>query len=341
MPGLTPQGDNRMSTQPAFPDCPYWFPHQSVPTEVDQTHKALSPYINTSGESFSRELGNSSPSEGPQALCFNPSTASAKSGPGKRLCSKPLEADGAKRQSPAGDSIAAEQGIGAWKHQMGPVSAALLSILPPDEADAAGQVKTGDDVMQFYAKYGQGSAVRYFYCNRVHSKVLFGPYDLLVVPREDVDPQEHFTMSASGVLLIRKGAESEFIPLGQWFREKSLFSLLSCLPFFKHYIIARAFKRWHKRVRHVLFKRVRATVASRLFWAKPLFCRALLDVGIQLADLAAVRNATTGVAGGHLYQLDEYSDLQVAQREQTTRPAIEAVVERTQQVLFQHPVSSS
>ncbi len=76
-----------------------------------------------------------------------------------------MEAVGANPR-PRGSTIAAEQGIGAWKQQKGPVSAALLSILPQDEADAARQVKTGDDVMQFYAKYGQGSAVRYFYCNR-------------------------------------------------------------------------------------------------------------------------------------------------------------------------------
>jgi hypothetical protein len=77
---------------------------------------------------------------------------------------------------------------------------------------------------------------------------------------------------------------------------------------------------------------MRESVVAQLFWAKPLFCRALLDVGLQLTDLAAVRSGSTSGTAGHLYQLDEYSDLQVAQREQGTRPALEAIVERVQQV---------
>lgn len=73
-------------------------------------------------------------------------------------------------------------------------------------------------------------------------------------------------------------------------------------------------------------------MAKQLFWAKPLFCRALLDVGTQLADISAVRSDTSDGTASHMYQLDEYSDLQVAQREQITRPRIEAIIEHTQQV---------
>lgn len=96
--------------------------------------------------------------------------------PTQRLNPKSAEEPGAKRHVPSENETPPGQGLGAWRQQRGPVSAALLSILPPEEADAAGHVKTGDDVVQFYAKYGQGSAVRYFYCNRCVLLVLLPDY---------------------------------------------------------------------------------------------------------------------------------------------------------------------
>ena len=32
--------------------------------------------------------------------------------------------------------------------------------------DPASEVLTGDDVVEFYARYGQDSPVKFFYCNR-------------------------------------------------------------------------------------------------------------------------------------------------------------------------------
>ena len=47
-------------------------------------------------------------------------------------------------------------------------------------------IETGEHVVEFYAKYGQDSPVKFFYCNRAKGAVRFRPYDLVVVARTKV-----------------------------------------------------------------------------------------------------------------------------------------------------------
>lgn len=57
--------------------------------------------------------------------------------------------------------------------------------------------------------------------------------------------REYFTVSANGVTCVRRGLQAEFVPLSEWVRQHSLFDLVSAIRFFKHYMVARAFRRWH------------------------------------------------------------------------------------------------
>jgi hypothetical protein len=214
-------------------------------------------------------------------------------------------------------------------------------------------IKTGDDVVEFYARQGKESEVKFFYCNRADTGIFFRPYDLVrntpspdghswlsgtqhgIVTREVVDrlgthrlshhrctqadtpltrvggactggggstghppplppplhpgryathqgggsmhrrwwidwaptaspttvaprpirhsprwgehaqevvsraevKAEYFTISASGVVHLKAGARSEFAPLGEWMREKSIFNVLTRMKFFKHYLV--------------------------------------------------------------------------------------------------------
>lgn len=82
---------------------------------------------------------------------------------------------------------------------------------------------------------------------RAPEAVRFSPYDLVIVPRERLAlHSEYFTISANGVMTIRKGVQAEFVPLAAWVRQSSLFDLVSNIGFFKNYITGRAFRRWHK-----------------------------------------------------------------------------------------------
>ena len=83
---------------------------------------------------------------------------------------------------------------------------------------------------------------------RARLSVLFRPYDLVVVRREEIEP-EYFTISATGVMHIRKGVQSDFTPLGEWMREKTMFDLISKIKYFRTYLVGRCFRRW-KQVRH-------------------------------------------------------------------------------------------
>ena len=83
-------------------------------------------------------------------------------------------------------------------------------------------------------------------------------------------------------------------------------------------------------VRKTLFNRVRQRIEERLFLAKPTFCSHLIDIHSHAADIAAVKMAYCNP--NHLYQLEEYADLQLATREQKAKPALEAIAEKIQQV---------
>jgi dynein heavy chain len=70
---------------------------------------------------------------------------------------------------------------------------------------------------------------------------------LVVVARESLGVyDETFTMSANGVMTIRKGVQAEFVPLAEWVRQQSLFDSISGIRFFKNYTTGRAFRRWHQ-----------------------------------------------------------------------------------------------
>jgi bacterioferritin-associated ferredoxin len=91
---------------------------------------------------------------------------------------------------------------------------------------------------------------------------------------------------------------------------------------FKNNIIGRAFRHWHKAKRSATFARIRAAVASRHFAAKPLFMAALSDIYTAADGLARVQFAITAQ---HTYHsLDEFSDVQVQQRETKAKAELEA-----------------
>ncbi len=80
---------------------------------------------------------------------------------------------------------------------------------------------------------------------RAPAGVLFRPYDLLVTTREEAE-HEYFTISATGVMHIKKGEQSTFTSLGDWMKDEAMFNLISKIKYFRTYLIGRCFRRWHK-----------------------------------------------------------------------------------------------
>ena len=78
------------------------------------------------------------------------------------------------------------------------------------EAELRRHIKTSDDVVEFYAQFGQDSPVPFFFCVRQPRGQAGkgpGPYELAVVPREAVGA-EYCTISASGVMHMRRGVQA-------------------------------------------------------------------------------------------------------------------------------------
>ncbi|KAG2451278.1 hypothetical protein HYH02_003884 [Chlamydomonas schloesseri] len=190
-------------------------------------------------------------------------------------------------------------------------------------------INTGDDVVEFYGKFGQDSPVKFFYCNRAPEGMRFRPYDLLVVRRQKIGP-EYFTVSATGVMRIKRGVQAEFTPLAEWVREKTLFDLISAIGFFRNYLTGRCFRRWLKAVRQKNFNKVRSKIQESLFLAKPTFCPHLVEI---FAAVDEIRNTPFASSNQQLYLLQDYAELQVSTREHKAKPALEAIVEKVQKVL--------
>jgi dynein heavy chain len=118
---------------------------------------------------------------------------------------------------------------------------------------------------------------------------------------------------------------SDFKPLAEWKRERTLFELIRNIAFFKHNIIGCAFRRWHRAKRQAVFRRVRASIAARHFAAKPLFLSALQDVS---AAAHTISNINIVASTPHTYhRLEDYADSQTAQRETRAKPELEAVLD--------------
>ena len=79
---------------------------------------------------------------------------------------------------------------------------------------------------------------------RVFTPEHYAPYELEVLPAAPAGTAHYFTVTPTGVTLHAKGQPAELTPMTQWLRERELFGLLRSIPFFRQYILRRAFDLW-------------------------------------------------------------------------------------------------
>merc|ERR1740129_1061794 len=82
---------------------------------------------------------------------------------------------------------------------------------------------------------------------------------------------EHFTISATGVVYVCPGQQSEWMSLGDWMHQCLMYSVLTSMNFFKLYIHGKVFSRWRLHTRYPVYCHHRARLTRRLFLAKPCF----------------------------------------------------------------------
>ncbi|XP_043849749.1 dynein heavy chain domain-containing protein 1 [Dromiciops gliroides] len=115
----------------------------------------------------------------------------------------------------------------------------------------------------------------------------FRPYSLTVVPQNRAKP-EHYIFSPFGVLHVHPVEGSELIALGIWHRHSVLWQQLQDIPFFKHYLVRKAFICWRKNVKLQVLKKRRDFLRNYLLFAIPHFGVCLLHINRFLQELHSV-----------------------------------------------------
>lgn len=88
---------------------------------------------------------------------------------------------------------------------------------------------------------------------------------------------------------------------------------------------------WRKRIRHSHFTRVRKELEQRLFFAKPAFLTALCQIYAHVHQLCELEMLI--VKTNHLYNLEDFINLQNETRQTILAPAMEAVSDKVQEIL--------
>lgn len=146
----------------------------------------------------------------------------------------------------------------------------------------------GSFLYMTYAQHGQGSR---------------SAYELVLVEHSQVDPDDYFTLSCSGVTHFT-GYDSDFTPLRQWEREFTLFNSMRCIPCFARYRAWKTFIVWKKNVKRSKIKSSVTTLRASLF----IFVPSLRDglVKIQTLCYGALSMKLVETEPGKTYELAEF-----------------------------------
>ncbi|KAJ7995608.1 hypothetical protein DPEC_G00246350 [Dallia pectoralis] len=145
---------------------------------------------------------------------------------------------------------------------------------------------TGTEVVELFAKNRHLGKLQFFHLQAVNVGP-YRPYDLRVIPRNKVD-NEHFIFSMNSVLHVKDGCSSGLVSLGEWNREAVLWRALQNIPFFRDYLLRKAFIKWHKNVRKISLQRKCEVLQGLLLMAVPQFREALITFSRLIEELKAV-----------------------------------------------------
>ncbi|KAF7235156.1 Dynein heavy chain domain-containing protein 1 [Varanus komodoensis] len=145
---------------------------------------------------------------------------------------------------------------------------------------------TGLQASEVFAKNRHSGEIRFLYLNVAHNRH-FRPYDLVAVPKHLINPL-HYIFSPYGVLRVHPKEGSEALSLGDWHREAVLWQLMQHIPFFRLFLVRKAFARWCFNVKHLQRLKHREKLRLQLLQAVPHFGAALLHISRLLQELRSV-----------------------------------------------------
>ena len=118
-------------------------------------------------------------------------------------------------------------------------------------------LNTSDDAINFFARYGSETAVKFVHFKQVDDPREFRPYDLERIKGDLPTTEPYYTMSPAGIVQMIPGESSECVSLSVWMRQGMLFRILRNIGFYKHFLHRKAFTIWKENVRYQLFAKQR------------------------------------------------------------------------------------
>lgn len=156
-------------------------------------------------------------------------------------------------------------------------------------------IKTSNDAINFFARYGSETPVKFVTLIQNPDPRVYSPYELVVtdISEADTPADGYYTMSSSGIVHICKGEPSECTPLSTFMRQGMIFKILRNIPFYKLYLHRKAFTIWKENIRYLLFTKQRKKLVDRLFFARKNSCQAIINSRKCLVKIKEVRILNT------------------------------------------------
>ena len=164
-------------------------------------------------------------------------------------------------------------------------------------------VTSAEEAIRFYSSGGaaEGGSPKAFYCNYArggggYDGADWDPYELVVVPHHQTDP-EHYVISSSSIMHIVPEDPSEMFAFDEWLRHRMTFNIIRNIGFFRNFYIMRAFQNWRANVRAQLFLGRQETISASALPLLPIFGPSLQRICAALVSFSDVQRWDREVGG--------------------------------------------
>lgn len=172
--------------------------------------------------------------------------------------------------------------------------------------EAMNVLRTGEDVIAFFAKFGDDADIKVFYCRHaLGDPRKFRPYDLQVVPAEEKG-EAFFMISSKGIVHVRPDYPSEHTKLSDWMHQAMIYSVLVSMRFFRNYLTGKAFASWRRGARHLTYRGLREHLRQGLYLGKPMFAAPLARIHALVGGLHKVQFLHIDTSSRSAIELDTF-----------------------------------
>ncbi|KAH0625314.1 hypothetical protein JD844_033823 [Phrynosoma platyrhinos] len=187
-----------------------------------------------------------------------------------------------------------------------PKEKVVVEAIPGEEvAPGKEPPMTGLQAAEVFARNRHAGKIKFLYLNVAPNRH-FRPYDLVAVPKHLINPQ-HYVFSPFGVLHVHPKEGSEAFSLGDWHREAVLWQLMQYIPFFRLFLVRKAFACWCFNVKHLQRLKRRENLRLQMLQAVPHFGAALLQISRTSATCPLrVRDDTYKMVHGMQMKVQHY-----------------------------------